>query len=102
MKTPLYTKNNFDNYPKEIELQDFCNQGLIYITSLGEENIYFDHPDHKGKAGLFTKAYNPDLFQTGFFDTAILQPYQKVQNAYTEICFKGTQSQKNSFKIIFK
>ena len=94
------TLNNFDKYPKQIEPQDFCNQGLIYITSLGEENIYFDHPEHKGKAGLYTKSFDPDLFQTGFFDTSILKPYQKVKIAYDEICFKGTEAQKKSFEIL--
>ena len=102
MNDVFCTKKSEKNYPKEVEPQDFCNQGLIYITFLGDENIYFDRPDQEGKEGFYTKAYDPDLFQTGFLETSILQPYQKVKNAYDEICFKGTAAQKESFKILMK
>ena len=102
MMTTFYTKKDEISKPEQVEPQDFCNQGLIYITFLGDENIYFDRPDQEGKAGFYTKAYDPDLFQTGFLETSILQPYQKVKNAYDEICFKGTPAQKASFELLMK
>ncbi|OBX64279.1 hypothetical protein A9299_10155 [Moraxella osloensis] len=92
------TLNDFDKYPKQIEPQDFCNQGLIYITSLGEENIYFEKPNHEGE--LYLKGFNPDNFKKGFFDTSILKPYQKVRNAYDKICFDGTPQQKRNFQLL--